>query len=111
MAFTRRDFIKTVGASGVVLASHDIISDLLAQTPPGNPLQSKFKALGDLVLAQAKLAGCTYADVRFTRAASMSVNANGSNNAGRGGGGDFGGRGGGGRGGGGGGRGGGGRGG
>ncbi len=106
MAFTRRDFIKTVGASGVVLASHDLIGDLLAQTPAGNPLQSKFKGLGDLVLAQAKLAGCTYADVRFTRSASMSVNANGSNNAGRGGGGEFGdfGGGGGGRGGGGGGR-------
>lgn len=98
MSFTRRTFIKTVGASGIVLASHDLISDLLAQTPPGQPLQSKFKGLSDIVLAQAKLAGCTYADVRFTRNASMSVNASGTGAAGRGGGeaGDFGGRGGGG---------------
>ena len=78
MNFTRRNFLKTVGASGLVLASHDLIGDLLAQTPPGQPLQSKFKGLADIVLAQAKLAGCTYADVRFTRNASMSVNATGS---------------------------------
>ena len=76
MNFTRRNFIKTVGASGVVLASHDIIADLLAQTPAGNPLQSRFKGLADQVLAQAKAAGCTYADIRFTRSASMNINAN-----------------------------------
>ncbi len=94
----RRNFIKTVGASGVVLASHDLIADLLAQTPAGNPLQSKFKGLADQVLAQARAAGCTYADIRFTRSAGMNVNANGSSDRGGGG---FGGRGGGGRGGGG----------
>jgi TldD protein len=107
MNFTRRDFIKTVGASGVVLASHDLIGDLLAQTPAGNPLQSKFKGLADIVLGQAKLAGCTYADVRFTRNASMAVSANGNSGraagepggfAGGGGGRGGGGRGGGGRG-------------
>jgi TldD protein len=89
----RRHFIKTVGATGVILASHDLVQDLLAQTPPGNPLQSRFKGLADQVLAQAKTAGCTYADIRFTRSAGMNVSRSGNN--GRGGGGGFGGRGGG----------------
>jgi TldD protein len=89
----RRHFIKTVGATGVILASHDLVQDLLAQTPPGNPLQSRFKGLADQVLAQAKTAGCTYADIRFTRSAGMNVSRSG--NSGRGGGGGFGGRGGG----------------
>ena len=82
MSVTRRNFIKTAGASGLLLASHDLISDLLAQTPPGTPLQSRFKGLSDIVLSQAKLAGCTYADVRFTRNASMAVNASGSSGRG-----------------------------
>jgi hypothetical protein len=43
MSHTRRDFIKTVGATGIVLAGSDLIADLLAQTPPGRALESKFK--------------------------------------------------------------------
>ena len=63
---SRRTFIKSVGAAGVVLASSDLIADLLAQTPPGAVSKSKFKGLADIVLAEAKSAGCSYADVRFT---------------------------------------------
>src|SRR5215216_2131950 len=64
MAFTRRTFIKTVGASGIVLASHDLIGDLLAQSPQGQPLQSKFKGLSDIVRARpvAAAPGVTPAD-------------------------------------------------
>jgi TldD protein len=67
MSTSRRDFIKGLGAGAIVLYAGDLIGDLLAQTPPGNPMQSKFKGLADIVLGDAKLAGCSYADVRFTR--------------------------------------------
>ena len=107
----RRDFVKTMAISGMAVAASDLIGDLIAQTPQGKVLQSKFKGLSDIALAQAKQAGCTYADIRFTRATNNGVNANGGNRdfddlggfgggGGRGGGGR-GGRGGGGRGGGG----------
>ena len=116
---TRRTFVKSVGAAGVALASSDLILDLLAQTPAGNVTRSKFKGLADIVLAEAKLGGCSYADVRFTMTAgipggSANFNANaaagggaaggfpgGAGGAGRGGGGGGRGGGGGGRGGGG----------
>jgi TldD protein len=107
----RRDFVKTMAISGMAVAASDLMGDLIAQTPQGKVLQSKFKGLADIALAQAKQAGCTYADIRFTRATNNAVNANGGNRdfddlggfgggGGRGGGGR-GGRGGGGRGGGG----------
>ena len=107
----RRDFVRTMAISGMAVAASDLIGDLIAQTPQGKVLQSKFKGLADIALAQAKQAGCTYADIRFTRATNNGVNANGGNRdfddlggfgggGGRGGGGR-GGRGGGGRGGGG----------
>ena len=35
MSHTRRDFIKTAGAAGIIVAGSDLIADLLAQTPPG----------------------------------------------------------------------------
>ena len=66
MATTRRDFIKVAAASGIVLASSDLIGDLLAQSP-GRVLQSKFKGLADIALAECKTAGCSYYDIRFTR--------------------------------------------
>ena len=107
MAHTRRDFIKTVGAAGLVVAGSDLIADLLAQTPPGRVMDSKFKGLADIALKEAKTGGCSYADIRFTRSTNSGVNANGGNPvpgsedfAGFGGGGRGGGRGGGGRGGG-----------
>jgi len=79
MSQTRRDFIKTVGAAGLVVAGSDLIADLLAQTPPGRVMDSKFKGLSDIALKEAKAAGCSYADIRFTRSTSSGVNANGGN--------------------------------
>jgi TldD protein len=101
MSQTRRDFLKYTGAAGLVIASSDIVAELIAQSPKGNPLTSTFKGLADIALGEAKRAGCSYADVRFTRSVGTGVNANGSNDrsAGAEGGGGFGGFGGGGRGG------------
>ena len=65
MAQTRRDFLKTAGATGIVIAGSDLIADLLAQTPPGRVLDSKFKGLSDVALKEAKTLGCSYADIRF----------------------------------------------
>jgi TldD protein len=79
MRHTRRDFIRTVGAAGIAVAGSDLIADLLAQTPPGRVMESAFKGLADIALKEAKTAGCSYADIRFTRAASSGVNANGGN--------------------------------
>jgi len=79
MSQTRRDFIKTVGAAGLVVAGSDLIADLLAQTPPGRVMDSKFRGLSDIALKEAKAAGCSYADIRFTRSTSSGVNANGGN--------------------------------
>jgi TldD protein len=68
----RREFIKGLGASAAFVAfSGDLIGDLLAQSPPGTPMKSKFKGLADIVLGEAKLGGCSYADVRFTRTLSL----------------------------------------
>jgi TldD protein len=74
---SRRDFLKYTGATGIVIASSDLVGELLAQSPKGNPLTSTFKGLADVALGEAKLAGCSYADVRFTRSVSSGVNANG----------------------------------
>jgi len=103
MSPTRRDFLKYTGATGIVIASSDLVADLLAQSPKGNSLTSTFKGLADIALGEAKRVGCSYADVRFTRSVSSGVNANGGPDreaaGGFGGGGRGGGRGGGGRGG------------
>jgi TldD protein len=77
MSPTRRDFLKYTGATGIVIASSDLVADLLAQSPKGNPLMSTFKGLADIALGEAKRAGCSYADVRFTRSVSSGVNASG----------------------------------
>jgi TldD protein len=79
MSSTRRDFIKTVGAAGMLVAGSDLIGDLLAQTPPGRVMESKFKGLSDIALKEAKTLGCSYADIRFTRATNSGVNASGGN--------------------------------
>jgi len=91
---TRRDFLKYTGASALLIASSDLVGDLVAQSPAKDPLQSPFKGLSDLALGEAKKAGCSYADVRFTRSVSSGVNANGGNDRNAGEGGGFGGRGG-----------------
>src|SRR3954470_14106610 len=102
MSPTRRDFLKYTGATSLLLASSDLVGELIAQSPKGNPLTSSFKGLADVVLVEAKKAGCSYADVRFTRSVSSGVNATGGSdrNADGGAGGGRGGRGGAGRGGG-----------
>ena len=101
----RRDFVKTVAMSGMAFAASDAIADLIAQSPSGRVLESKFKGLSDVALMEARRGGCTYADIRFTRRTSRGVNASGGNRdadeaafggGGRGGGGRGGGRGGGG---------------
>src|SRR5262245_65970418 len=79
MSPTRRDFLKTAGAAGIVIAGSDLIGDLLAQTPPGRVLNSKLKGLSDVALKEAKTLGCSYADIRFTRSTNSGVNANGGN--------------------------------
>src|SRR5437763_7665121 len=79
MSPSRRDFLKTAGATGLVIAGSDLIADLLAQTPPGRVMDSKFKGLSDIALKEAKALGCSYADIRFTRSTSSGVNATGGN--------------------------------
>jgi TldD protein len=104
MSPSRRDFLKYTGATSLLLASSDLVGQLIAQSPKGNPLTSSFKGLADVVLGEAKKAGCSYADVRFTRSVNTGVNATGGSDrdaaGGFGGGGGRGGRGGAGRGGG-----------
>ena len=41
----------------MAVAASDLIGDLIAQTPQGKVLQSKFKGLADIALAQAKTGG------------------------------------------------------
>src|SRR5258706_2743742 len=94
MSPTRRDFLKYTGATSLLLASSDLVGELLAQSPKGNPLTSSFKGLADIVLGEAKRVGCSYADVRFTRSVSSGVNASGGSDRNADGGGFGGGRGG-----------------
>src|SRR4051794_9374840 len=77
MSPTRRDFLRTIGVAGAAMAGSDLLADLLAQSPPGRVMESKFKELSDVALAAAKQGGCTYADIRFTRATNSGVTANG----------------------------------
>jgi TldD protein len=75
----RRDFVKTVALSGMAVAASDIVGDLIAQTPQGKVLESKFKGLSDIALLEARTEGCSYADIRFTRSTNSGVNATGGN--------------------------------
>ena len=61
------------------LTASDLVGDLIAQTPQGKVLESKFKGLSDIALLEAKTQGCTYADIRFTRNTNSGVNATGGN--------------------------------
>ena len=57
---TRRDFLKGVGvAAALPYVAHDVVSDILATSRRGNAYESKFKALADVVLGEARLAGFT----------------------------------------------------
>ncbi len=75
----RRDFVKTMALSGMAVASSDLIASLIAQSPSGRVLDSMFRGLSDIALVEAKRAGCTYADIRFTRTTNSGVNASGGN--------------------------------
>ena len=77
MSPSRRDFLKYTGATGLLIASSDLVGELIAQSPKGNPMTSMFKGLADVALGEAKKVGCTYADVRFTRSVNSGVNASG----------------------------------
>src|SRR6185369_6550253 len=88
---TRRDFLKYTAGSALVIASSDLVGELLAQSPRGNPMTSSFKGLADIALTEAKGAGCSYADVRFTRSVNSGVNASGGPDRDTAGGGGFGG--------------------
>src|SRR5207245_10873879 len=77
MSPTRRDFLKYTGAASLLIASSDLVGELIAQSPKGNPMTSMFKGLADVSLGEAKRVGCTYADVRFTRSVNSGVNASG----------------------------------
>jgi TldD protein len=98
---SRRDFLKYTGASALLIASSDVVGELIAQSTAKDPMQSAFKGLSGVSLGEAKRLGCTYADIRFTRSVSSGVSASGGSDRNEGeGGGGRGGRGGGGRGGG-----------
>jgi TldD protein len=72
MTISRRTFVKGVGISAAAsLYSHDLVADLIAISPRGRVQQSMFKGLADIVLGEARLAGCSYSDVRFTLNASI----------------------------------------
>lgn len=94
---SRRDFLKFAGsASAVAFYSRDIINDLLATSPKGRVLETRFKGMADIVLAEAERAGASYADVRFTLTSTLPGASANFSAAGRGAGGGAGGRGGGG---------------
>ena len=69
----RREFVKTLGASGVALYAGDLVGELVAQSPKAKVLESRFKGLADIALTEAKRLGCSYADIRFTRNVSDSI--------------------------------------
>jgi TldD protein len=73
----RREFVKGIAISGMAVTASDLVGDLIAQTPQGKVLESQFKGLADVALAEAKRTGCSYADIRFTRRTNSSVTANG----------------------------------
>src|SRR5262245_5059613 len=77
MGTSRREFLAYAGAAGLLVVSSDLVAELIAQSPKGDPMASKFKGLSDVALGEAKKIGCTYADIRFTRSVSSGVNANG----------------------------------
>ncbi|HEX6313274.1 MAG TPA: TldD/PmbA family protein [Gemmatimonadaceae bacterium] len=96
---SRRDFLKYTGSSAALaFASRDLINNILATSPTGRVLETRFKGMADIVLTEAKRLGASYADVRFTLTSSLpgaSANFNaggrgGGGGGGRGGGGGFG---------------------
>ena len=68
MTTSRRNFIKGIGATAAVSAlySRDLVAELIAQSPSGRVMESKFKGLADIALGEGKMGGATYTDIRFT---------------------------------------------
>ena len=105
MTTSRRNFIKGIGATAAVSAlySRDLVAELIAQSPSGRVMESKFKGLADIALGEGKMGGATYTDIRFTmttnppgvtenyRADGGGAGGRGGRGAGRGGGGGGGG--------------------
>lgn len=60
----------TASAAAIGFWSNDIVSEILATSPVGKVMETRFKGMADIVLGEAKLLGCSYADVRFTLTAS-----------------------------------------
>jgi TldD protein len=72
MSPSRRDVLKGLAATAALsLYSNDLMAEIIATSPKGRAADSKFKGLADIVLSEAKLTGCTYADVRFTMTANV----------------------------------------
>ncbi|MEO8682316.1 MAG: TldD/PmbA family protein, partial [Vicinamibacterales bacterium] len=69
----RREFVRTLSATGVALYASDLVGDLLAQSPKARVMDSRFKGMSDVALSEAKRLGCSYADIRFTRNINDSV--------------------------------------
>ena len=89
---SRRDFIRGVGGATAMAAlySREMVAELIATSPSGRVLETKFKGLADIALAEGKLAGSSYTDIRFTLTASppgatVNFRADGEGGAGRGG--------------------------
>jgi TldD protein len=66
MSPTRRSFIATMGAGALSMYSHDLVAQLISDSPTGRPMDSRFRGLSDIALVTARNAGCSYADIRFT---------------------------------------------
>jgi TldD protein len=76
MSTSRRDFIRTVGkgaagAAAFSMYSNELMAQIIADSPQGRVMETRFKGLADIVLQEAKRAGCTYSDVRFTMTSNL----------------------------------------
>lgn len=74
MSPSRRDFVKGLGATAALsMYSNDLVKQLIADSPATtrDAMTSKFKGMADIVLGEAKMGGCSYADVRFTMQSSL----------------------------------------
>lgn len=76
MSTSRRDFIRTIGkgaagAAAFSMYSNELMAQIIADSPQGRAMETRFKGLADIVLQEAKRAGCSYSDVRFTMTANL----------------------------------------
>jgi TldD protein len=85
MSPSRRAFLSAMGAGALGLYSHDLVAQIIADSPRGAAAQSRFHGLSDIALGVARNDGCSYADIRFTMATDLPGGA--ANHGGPGGGG------------------------